>query len=97
MTAPTVIAQCAGRCAQISPAPSAEKIAFAMGLVLLGVVVICAIVARLDQPDRRHRLHLWKAKNCGRCRDDANARDDDRAFNRSSSHTALRAGIEAPR
>lgn len=97
---PPVFAQCvAGQCGSISPATSPEKLAIAMGLVLLGVVVFIALVLLLDEPGRRHEtLHrLFRSGRCGRCAEDRNAKADDRAFNRSSSHSKLTQSVEAPR
>lgn len=68
----------------------------AFGIVLLGVMALAAIIFILDEPERRHRLHFWKAKHCGRCRSESNTKADDRAFNRSATHSALRNEIEAP-
>lgn len=97
---PPVFAQCvAGQCGSISPATPPEKIALAMGLVLLGVFVIAAIVAMLHTAERKHQLfHFFLPSSfCSRCLTEQNAKADDRAFNRSSSHSKLTQSVEAPR
>lgn len=99
MTAPNVIAKCAGHCGSISPATPPEKIALAMGLVLLGVFVIAAIVAMLHTAERKHQLfHFFLPSSfCSRCLTAQNAKADDRAFNRSTRHSKLTQSVEAPR
>lgn len=99
MTAPNVLAQCAGRCASISPSTSPEKLALAMGLVLLGVGVMAAIVFTLETPERRHAwLHrLFPAAFCGRCLQKQYADATDKAFAKSVTHSSLSQSVEAPR
>lgn len=100
MTSP--LAKCsalAGQCGSIDPATSAQKLAVAMGLVLLGIGALVAIVAMLETASRRHALlHFFlPSVFCSRCLRVQNARADDRAFNRSTSHSKLTQSVEAPR
>lgn len=98
----TPLAQCAalaGECAAISPATSAEKLAIAFGLVIVGVLVQAAIFAMLDSvPVRHFILHrFWASGRCGRCLQKKYAAAADRAFRKSETHSALTQSIEAQR
>lgn len=85
-------------CASIHPASAAEKAVVAVTLVVVFVLALAATLLTLDEPERRHAtLHrLVRSKSCGRCIDDLHARQDDRAFLKSRSHSNVRIEIESP-
>jgi hypothetical protein len=87
------LAKClVGECASVHPSTALEKALTAVVLFVIGMGVLFAITALLDEPSRRHRLHLfWKSKHCGRCQQEG------RDLARSYRDHGLGNDEEAPR
>lgn len=85
-------------CASIHPTSAAEKVVMAVTLAVVFVLVLAATFLTLDEPERRHAtLHrVLRSRSCGRCIDELHARQDDRAFLESRSHSNVRIEIESP-
>lgn len=82
MTAP--LAQCiSAECASIVPATAFQKASICAALIVLGLFVLAAIVARLDAAPLRHVLLHWLplSWNCGRCDDEDEAAHQDEQMN----------------
>lgn len=94
------LAKClVGECASVHPSTAAEKAVIAGALFVGGLLVLFFTCALLDEPERRHATLHWirrAPKSCGRCRNEISARDHDRAFRKSSGHSALTQEVEAP-
>lgn len=91
------LAKClVGECASVHPSTAAEKAVIAGALIILGLAVLFALFTLFDDPQTKHRFHFLKSKHCGRCQQERAAKDYDRAFEKSSGHSALTQEVEAP-